>query len=391
MTIENSGSSRWSDKILIAGLLLFIFIPLVVAVIQADQLISRSENRNLASLPPVPLNVVDLKAFPARFNDYYSDHFGLRGLLFSGYRELKFALGDQPSEEVVVGKNGWLFLGKRRAKKFLDPVGFARNERLFSRHQLNTMARFYENISQKVRKRGAFYLLVIVPGKSSIYFDEMPDYIEKIRPESATDQFVAYLRQHTDVSILDLRTTLLKAKGSRQLYYKVDTHWNHYGANVAQFEIMQLLARHFPGQIIPELFSMREEIQTGGDLGNLAAVGALKHYEDVMPQPLFPGSCDPVIERSGGRGQTRVMETHCKAGSLTLLVSRDSFFSALEPYFARKFKDAVFVWDKPNSSTVEQYLRTSSPDVFIEQWAERNLDYRMRKDPREEPEGEQGY
>ena len=79
------------------------------------------------------------------------------------------------------------------------------------------------------------------------------------------------------------------------------------------------------------------------------------------------------------------MESRCKGEQLTLLVFRDSFFSVLEPYFMRKFKRALFVLGKPNVATAEHYLQTVKPDVFIEQWAERNLDYRMRKDPTENP------
>jgi alginate O-acetyltransferase complex protein AlgJ len=391
MTYEKSNPSHWTDKVLIAGVLLLIFTPLIMAVVQTDQLVSKREKRKLASLPQLPVNVADVKVFPERFNDYYSDHFGLRESLYCAYRELWFALGDRPSEKVLVGKNDWLFLGKRKTKKFLDPVGFARNERLFSQHQLQTMAGSYQKRSQKVRERGADYLLVIAPSKSSIYFEEMPAYIKKLRNESATDQFVSYLRQHTDVLILDLRPALLKAKRDQQVYYKVDTHWNHHGANIAQFEIMKVLAGWFPGKIKPEKFSMMDLRRRGGDLGNLTSVWALMNYNDINPRPVFDQSCEPEILDTRKEGELRVMETHCQGESLTLLVFRDSFFSALEPYFARKFKHTVVVWGKPGSSAAEHYLRTVKPDVFIEQWAERNLDYRMRKDPREEPGSEQGY
>lgn len=362
---------------------MLVFTPLIMALVQTDQLVSKREKRKLAPLPGVPLNVEELKTFPERFNDYYSDHFGLRESLYSSYRELRFVLGDRPTEKVLVANNDWLFLDKRETRKFHDPVAFARNERLFSLHQLRTLAAHYDKLSKSVRASGADYLLVIAPNKSSIYFEQMPSYVTKLRSESATDQFISYLRQHTDVSILDLRAALLQARRDQQVYYKVDTHWNHHGANVAQFEIMKALAVRHPGKIEPEKFPMIALRRRGGDLGNLTSVAALMNYNDINPRPVFADSCEPEILDTRKEGELRVMESRCKGEQLTLLVFRDSFFSALEPYFMRKFKRAVFIWGKPNTSTTEYYLQTVRPDVFIEQWAERNLDYRMRKDPRE--------
>ena len=390
MGVEGNDIRRYSDTILIAGLLLFLFGPLALAILQTDQLVSLSENRSLSVLPSLPESHLETETYPARFNEYYNDHFGLREELSSFYKELKYALGDTPSQEVIVGKDGWLFLGKRKAKIYLDPMGFARNDRQFTLYQLKVLARFYSELAEKLRKQGSAYLLVITPSKSSIYFEQLPDYFQKVRPDSATDQFVSYLRQHTDIDILDLREALLREKQKRQVFFKADTHWNQYGANVAQFEIMQVLAKWFPGKITAELFPLEEDVKIGGDLGNMTGVQVLRDTRDILPSPIFAGACEPEIRKVREAGKPRVQHTRCAGGELALVVSRDSFFTALEPYFARTFREAVFVWDKSNSPTVDKYLQ-KHPDVFIEIWAERNLDYRMRKDPMQDVAGEQGY
>ena len=85
-----------------------IFIPLIIGFFENDKVISEVEKRTLSQLPEVPQTSEEIKAFPQVFEKYYTDHFGLRELFINYYNLVKYRLADSPSEDVTIGKNGWL-------------------------------------------------------------------------------------------------------------------------------------------------------------------------------------------------------------------------------------------------------------------------------------------
>src|SRR5471032_1208221 len=62
-------------------------------------------------------------------------------------------------------------------------------------------------------QRGIRYLFVIPPDKHTIYPEHLPDWlVTAARPPQRLDQFIQYMKAHSDVPVLDLRQTLLDAK-----------------------------------------------------------------------------------------------------------------------------------------------------------------------------------
>ena len=88
-----------------------IFIPFSIGVIENDKDVSEVEKRKLSKTPSIPTRGREIKKFPKLFDAYYSDHFGLRDWFAEYYKLVKYNLGDSPSKDVTIGKNGWLFLG----------------------------------------------------------------------------------------------------------------------------------------------------------------------------------------------------------------------------------------------------------------------------------------
>ena len=73
---------------------LAIFIPFSISVFKVDKEVSMVEKRKLSKLPKLPVNIKEIEQFPAMFNRYYADHFGLRELLTHYYKMLKYSIGD---------------------------------------------------------------------------------------------------------------------------------------------------------------------------------------------------------------------------------------------------------------------------------------------------------
>jgi alginate O-acetyltransferase complex protein AlgJ len=350
-----------------------IFVPFSIGIVEKDKNVSVIEKRKLSTFPKIGGNINDIKKFPKLFDTYYSDHFGLRDWFTKYYKLVKFNLGDSPSNDVTIGKDGWLFLGsiKKGYNKYSDPIGDVRNINLFSKSDLKKFATYMVSLKRWLNDKGIEYVFVIAPNKHTIYFDKLPDYISKANKYSSTDQLVEYLKFHTNVTVVDLRKILIENKKKHQLYYKTDTHWNHFAANIAQYEIILEIEKLFPKLINPEIVKLKEEVRDGGDLAGFIG---MNDFIESGPQPIFENSCNPVKYPEDAKD----LEPHsfsCEGQKLNAVIFRDSFFAALQPYFSRKFKRSTYLWGKLNYSSLEKYVSSENPDVIIEELVERNLPF----------------
>ncbi|MCI5147939.1 MAG: hypothetical protein D3916_00765 [Candidatus Electrothrix sp. MAN1_4] len=368
------------EKILI--IILFstsIYLPFFVGIFAKDVEVSNAEKRKLSPCPNLPKSLQSIKDFPGLFEKYYADHFGLRNYLTKYYNFVKYKVGDSPSEYVTIGKDGWLFLGsiKQESNAYLDPIGDYRNENLYSQENLHRFSERMTALKSWLNKRGIEYLFVIAPNKHTVYHDKLPSYITKVNKFSATDQLVGYLNKHTDVSVVDLRQELIQAKSKHQLYEKTGTHWNHYGANIAQYIIMLELEKLFPKQMQPQMMPLQDGMLTIKALRRMMGVPLLR---EQFPKPIFEEkTCKPIRDPKGVMSR-KLFTMICETQKFNAVIFRDSFFTLLQPYFSRKFKRSTYIWQKLNYSTLKKYTELEKPDVIIEEWVERKLPYTPKED-----------
>ena len=350
-----------------------IFIPFLIGIIEEDKDISKIEKRELSKFPEIPKNIEEIKKFPQLFDTYYSDHFGLRNWFTKYYKLVKYNIGDSPSEDVTIGKEEWLFLGSiaKDYKTWSDPIGDARGANLYSKKELESVAKYMTSLKSWLKKRGIKYIFIVAPNKHSIYFDKLPGYISKVNEQTATDQLFNYLKKYTDVPVVDLRSQLIGEKNKHQVYYKTDTHWNHYGANIAQYEIMLEIEKIFPKQLVPEKINLKSGTRGGGDLANFIGV---QDFKELNPEPIFEDACLP-IKKPINANEREIHTLTCETQEINAVIFRDSFFSALEPYFSRKFKRSTYIWEKVNYPSLSKYIDLEKPDLIIEEWVERDLPY----------------
>ncbi len=351
-----------------------VFTPLFLGIFESDKEFSVVEKRRLHSFPEIKISVESIKKLPDLFAKYYTDHFGLRDNLVQFYKIFKFSLGDSPSQDVTRGKDGWLFLGsiKKGYSRYENPMGDARNVDVFLEKDLDKFALRMKSVDEWLKKRGIEYIFIIAPNKHTVYFEKLPKYINKSGALSSTDQLVAYLQEHTNITIIDLRDDLIKNKKKHQLYYKTDTHWNHYAANLAQYKIISKIETLFPGLIKSELFPIAKgDIWRGGDLAQFVGVN---NIEEFAPQPVFKNNCIPERKPANIKFRER-HEYNCETGNLSVLIYRDSFFTALVPYFARKFNHSTYIWEKLTYQSLQKEVDIKRPDIVIEEWVERTLPF----------------
>ncbi len=366
--------SKINSVIIILLFGISIFVPFLIGILENDKAISEIEKRKLTQLPEFPKTIKDINKFPKLFDKYYADHFGLRYLFTEYYKSVKYSIGDSsPSDDVTIGENGWLFLGSIKSgyNRYNDPMGDVRNINLFSQVELKKFAKHMVKLNTWLNKQGIKYVFVIAPNKHTIYFDQLPNNISKVNEKSAMDQLIDYLTKHTNVSVIDLRKALLKEKDNHQIYFKTDSHWNHYAANIAQYEIMLEIAKIFPGKINPELQKLHVRTRKGGDLSSFIGVNNL---QEPFPYPVFKPTCH-LTKHPKTANETITNTFTCNNQKLNTIIFRDSFFQALQPYFVRKFNRSTYIWGKLNYPSLKKYIELEQPDIVIEEIVERKLPY----------------
>src|SRR5690606_14126495 len=96
--------------------------------------------------------------------------------------------------------------------------------------QLKKIATTQMERKEWLKLLGMDYYIFIPPMAHSIYPEFLPSTFKKTYPLTKTEQVVDYLQKHTDLKVITVNEHLLKYKKHHLLYYKGDTHWNHYGA-----------------------------------------------------------------------------------------------------------------------------------------------------------------
>jgi hypothetical protein len=229
-------------------------------------------------------------------------------------------------------------------------------------------------IKNWLSNKGIEYVYVIAPNKHTIYFEKLPKYITKLNRESATDQLLRYLQKNTDVMVVDLRKTLLDEKNKHQVYFKTDTHWNHYGANVAQFKIMSKIKPLFPAEKLTPVLLNDNQFNIVTTKGDLAEMAKIENSVEDAPQPVFANTCTPVNEQPKAES-TETYTMLCDTQKLNAVIFGDSFFLALQPYFSRRFYRSTYIWEAMNYNSLAKYVEQEQPDIVIDEMIERGFPY----------------
>ncbi len=208
--------------------------------------------------------------FPELFDAYFRDNFGWRDRVIRWHHLFKYrALGESPVNDVIVGRDGWLF--------YSNPAD-GLDIRNFSGHWpheagvVDGWLTGQEGRRLQYVRLGARYLIAIAPDKQSLYPELVPFRYGPAAP-GVMGELLARASSYPDLTMLDLRTALREAIG--ELYYKGDTHWNARGAFAAASAIADRLRRDLPsvGAIRESDYVVEESVRPEGDLVNIMGLG----------------------------------------------------------------------------------------------------------------------
>jgi hypothetical protein len=365
---------KWAGTGVGAVFLVVIGLPLVCKLIRFEPVGAVREFRSTAERPALPRDRATLRSYPDRFEAYYNDHFGLRSLLIRGMHVVKGRwLGAATAAHVLPGTDGWLYYTEKPVGTDYEAV------RPFTPAELERWGRVFEQRRQWLARQGIHYLVLIPPDKQTIYPEHLPQALQRWAQPSRLDQLADYLREHTSVMFLDIRSQLLEARQRERVYHVADSHWNDRGAFVGYQTVCGALSSRFPAiQAMPRsAFRDLTQDEPGGDLAQMVALDHVLHEESLRLLPVAPRyarRCESSLPVPGDCPVTGPPSaTECDNPALPrAVVFHDSFSWALGPLLSEHFRRAVFVWtDQFSPSSVRQ----ERPDVVIQEMVERKLGF----------------
>lgn len=350
---------------LVALFLALLYLPVPLnAILVGGRSDENQENRALTQCPT--LSAETLGVFPQAYEAYYQDHQPFRDQLIFVRALLSKALYDRDvSGKVLFGKNGWLYYGFNGDGM---PIADYRGETRFSEQELRKITADLMKTSSALKAIGCDFVLLILPNKSRVYSENMPDRYGAPSEAYAAEQLVRYLRRHSTIKVVYPYEELMQAKrdfADIDIYYPTDTHWNYVGSYIGTRELMRQLDIEFP-ELTREMIQKPEADHTG-DLSKLA------HLETWLPKDI-----DYAVTNPDGSAFTGPALPE-QARKRRVFLCRDSFGEYMEDYLFTCFSREDSVDSLLNID--EELIDELRPDVFIMETLERYMRMRLQAGP----------
>ncbi len=308
-----------------------------------------------------------LRGFPGNFTDFPKMFWGYDTLV-RDYTAARFSLlKDEIFGDIFARPGPWLVY---TGETSLDDY---QNAQPFTAAELARIQKNLDGLNARLEAKGIQFMVVIVPGKNTIYPEYMPPQIPVLGTVSRTDQILAYQKQHGQASILDLRPALEAARKQRQVYYATDTHWNQYGILAGYGSIIGVLQKDFPNLKAHTLddFQAVSEGSGSGDISREWLQG-IAQEEMVRLEPRFQRQTVQLpLTQGPALVPGRMVATYNPDPGLPrAVIYHDSFFNDMIPFLSDNFSWAVYHWA---FKVDENFVAGEKPDIVIFEVTDRYL------------------
>ncbi|MFW9078358.1 alginate O-acetyltransferase AlgX-related protein [Pseudomonas sp. P2757] len=308
--------------------------------------------------------------------------------IFSGIGQLTYLYGVSiDPTRVVIGKQGWLFLGDDYAHSITSKRMAISAE---DSQTLETVAGSARAWNQWLSDMGvAAFRIVIGPDKDSVYPEYLPDWSAHSTAR-LTDSLVTRARENIYV---DPTRALIQAKSdySAPLYYTTDTHWNNLGAWVAFDELRKSLSNSQAALLWPQArdpMIMESHMRGGGDLAHFLRIQDLitdrevalnLHAEYAMPVEHHDFNSGAIVFSGKNTGIASpavplLVKSKHALNRKKVLWLRDSFGSAMAPLMTATFTDTLHVYYPTlTPETLVALVELYQPDYVFVTSVERDI------------------
>jgi alginate O-acetyltransferase complex protein AlgJ len=358
-----SDSRRWFVVAVLAACL----IPLAGLWLPLDIRRAVNENRPLAGAPD--LTWKSWRTWPARFEAYYDDHFGLRNFLIRAHNYIQIVgLRRCPNRQVILGKHDSYFL-MEHLSIFQRPP--------FSAEELESWARLFTTNANEFAMLGGKYYLVLVPATPTIYPEYIPDEWRKPEAPTLLDQLIVELNAAPNLEIIDVRSELSAARSKEPTHLRTDYHWSDYGAFVSYAKIVRTIQADFPNTSgLSSSDLVREPF-----VKNATYVTKLLGMDGLITEPAVgyrvksPAPFTTLVDAhtpDGFFGTLRVSAMTSTSDRPTAALIGDSFTVELYPYLRESFSRLAYFLARGGQTNLE-FMRGERPQVVIHVLCESKL------------------
>jgi alginate O-acetyltransferase complex protein AlgJ len=242
---ETENSVSFTDK-------LTVFTLIAVMLFGAWQLLQASFKIDWQAIPHTSLDFQQGRT--TNTLEKQLDHLlPARNTLIASANSLRYLLTRSAGEQVRVGREGWLFL--------TDELRFYPN----GTNNLLAHADLIQQTSAALQQLGVQLVVVLVPDKARVY-------AQYLRTDPAAENQARYQHaietlQQRGVKTVNLHN-ILNLNNNIETYYRSDTHWNQFGAQLAANAIAQSV-RELKLDLTPATFTTETsgtEMERAGDL-----------------------------------------------------------------------------------------------------------------------------
>lgn len=344
------------------GFTALITAPGVAMLLRPETHEATTENRALAERPDWCWEYSAMCEYPAAFEKFFDDAFGFRSTLTSWHHLAAMrCFGLSPTEKVIVGKNGWLFLDVS--------IGDFRGDRHFSEKDVALRVRTLQERHDWLASQGIRYLVVLVPNKPTIYPEKVPSHVVRHFDTDNLQILEEYAARHSTLEVLNLTPCLRDASRTQETYPATDCHWNDYGAYVGYRAVIERLSRWFP-VLKPTAFEdlTPTVVEHGGDLGFMIGLFEELKVPRTLLRPTKPRFT--LVERI--HEPYPFYSEICKVDDPSLptaVVFHDSFMTNQREFLSENFE--VTKYKRIETLFDPAIVAEHRPDVVIQEVVER--------------------
>ncbi|MGB6269093.1 MAG: DHHW family protein [Olleya sp.] len=340
----------------IVAFLIMLITPNIVLLFGLEK--GFTNNENIEFETPPEFDLYHPKNTLSNYKSYYLGNYGLKKTLVNQYVYFKSEiLKENPlPDKVVVGKQGWYFLGNSYAKVLNNTFNNTQED-----IKIEQAIQNLKIVSDYLKEKNIPFYLAVAPNKHNIYKEFLPYQLDQ--NSTFYSQLIKELDK-TNINYINLNTVLLEKKKNEKLYYKTDTHWNRLGAFYAYEEVTKTIGKVLNIKPLSlNDYIVDTSIKPINDLSKM--INANKSEEVVELTKKVTNKIDTL--------STKFYDLMFSNPNkqLKLLMCTDSFSKAWISFFNDSFNETRFIknYNQITSQLIEQY----KPDVIIYEIVERNL------------------
>lgn len=352
----------------------FTFILLLSIGFFSPKEHTTDENRKLVPYPSFKINVWKI---PAKYTNYFTDHFPFRSKISKLSSKIKASyLNISPNPDLVqIGKDGWLFLSEKNLR------AVSRGEVLYTDDELKKIKLNLETKEKKINTLGAEFYIFIPPLKHSVYFEKLPISMSRGQYNKKV-QLMNFLKTNSTLNIIDVYPMLLAKKDSVEVYYQTDTHWNQLGGFFAYREMIKEINKKFPNVGEPkslEDYSISTKEEYSGDLLQMINIyDEFKRNVFLMSPDFSKQAGELVIEQPKyAEAKYSSFTSPMLIGKPRLLMYRDSYSEYMYKHISEHFSYYGLAWTRTIN---ESRINEVKPDIVVFEMMERYVDRLMDDD-----------